>query len=205
MLPALLILAVVALLLLAWALAPRGVAWAGSLTRLNAGSRGRGEWMAPPEVVRAVKRDYLSTQDWLAGCAADWGRLARELEQHAAGPYLERQHQALAALVQARGPRLALSLRAQHELAVRRFTPDGLRCLLIDRQSEVTGAASDFWTGRPAGRQRLRQVTLVMQMVYDQQHRRWKTEQVIQALPHPDPAGVSLMLAGELPVAGRDY
>lgn len=201
----LMVLAVVILLLAAWALAPRGVPWAQSLERLNAGSRGRGEWMAPPNIVKAVKRDYLSTQAWLAGCSADWGRLARELDHHAAGPYRERQRLALSALVGARPPRLALTLRAHHDLAVRRFTPDGLRCLIIDRQTEVIGAACQYWTARPAGQQRLRQATIIVQMVHDQRLKRWKVEQVIQALPHPAEGGVSLMLAGELPAAGRDY
>src|SRR5687768_9111919 len=131
-----LLIAFVVLLLVAWAVAPRGVPWANALERLNPGAGKRAEWIAPPAVVRAVKRDFLATQRWLEECAADWGLLARELEQHAAGPYLRRQRAALGLLAQTRGPRLAAVLAADHQLQVRQFSSDGLRCLLIDRQTQ---------------------------------------------------------------------
>ena len=203
MIPALII-GIVVLLLLAWVMAPRGVPWANELVRLNPGAGKRAEWMAPTHVQRAVKRDYLATQAWLAECAADWGLLARELERHAAGAYLKRQRAALGLLAQTRGPRLAVVLHAEHQLQVRHFTADGLGCLLIDRQTERNGSTRHYWTGQPAGAQRLPDATVVLQMVYDRQRRRWLIERLIQTLPTPA-GGIPITLTADLPVpAGRD-
>lgn len=203
MVPALVI-GFVLLLVLAWALAPRGVPWAHELERLNPGAGKRAEWMAPLPVTRAVKRDYLSTQHWLEECAADWGLLARELERHAAGPYLKRQRAALGLLAQTRGPRLASVITAEHTLQVRQFTPDGLRCLLIDRQTSRLASTRHYWTGQPLGTQRLADATQVVQMVYDPRYRRWLIERVVQTLPAPD-TSIRVTLAPELPApAGRD-
>ena len=57
-----LVLTLLVLLLLTWAFAPRSVPWVHSLTRVDAGHALRGEWLAPPDVLRAVKRDYLAAQ-----------------------------------------------------------------------------------------------------------------------------------------------
>ncbi len=203
MIPALLI-GFMVLLLLAWALAPRGVPWANDLERLNPGAGKRAEWMAPNHVVRAVKHDFLSTQNWLEECAADWGLLARELERHAAGAYLKRQRAALGLLAQTRGPRLAAVLDADHQLQVRHFSSDGLRCLLIDRQTRRAVSTRHYWNGQPVASQRLPDAALVFQMVYDLHRRRWKIERLIQTLPAPD-SSVRITLSAELPVtAGRD-
>ncbi len=193
------------LFVLAWAVAPRGVPWANDLVRLNPGSGKRAEWMAPSSVLRAVKRDYLATQSWLEECAADWGLLARELDHHAAGTYLKRQRAALGLLAQTKGPRLAGMLSAEHQLQVRHFSADGLHCLLVDRQTQRVAATRHYWTGQPVGTQRLPEATLVLQMVYDLQRRRWKIERLIQTLPAPLGV-VRISLSAELPAAaGRDY
>ncbi len=192
------------LLLLAWALAPRGVPWANELERLNPGSGKRAEWMAPAHVVRAVKRNYLSTQTWLEECASDWGLLAHELERHAAGPYLKRQRAALGLLAQTRGPRFAAVLNAERQLQVRHFSTDGLRCLIVDRQTGRTASTRHYWTGQPAGTQRLPDATVVVQMVYDLQRRRWLIERQVQTLPTPA-GSVRVTLTADLPApAGRD-
>lgn len=203
MIPALLI-GFVVLLALAWALAPRGVPWANELERLNAGAGKRAEWLAPVPVQRAVKRDYLATQRWLAECAADWGLLARELDDHAAGAYLRRQRAALGLLAQTRGPRLAGVLSVDHQLQVRHFTTDGLRCLLIDRQTERVANTRHYWSGQPVATQRLPAATLVVQMVFDLRRRRWLIERLVQTLPTP--AGeIRVTLSDRLPLpAGRD-
>ena len=194
------------LLLAVWLLAPRGVPWANELVRLNPGTGDRAEWMAPPEVMRAVKHDYLDTQTWLAECANHWGRLATELEQHATGDYLRRQRAALAQLVGSPGPRLAASLTAQHQLGVRHFSSDGLRCLLVDRQTERSMDTSGYWTGRTVQRQRLSDCDLVYRMRYSVPARRWQIERLVQRLPAaPAGAHVRVSVTAELPAAaGRD-
>lgn len=199
-----LVIGFVVLLVLAWALAPRGVPWAHELERLNPGAGKRAEWMAPLPVTRAVKRDYLATQLWLEECAADWGLLARELERHAAGAYLKRQRAALGLLAQTRGPRLANTITAERQLQVRQFSADGLRCLLIDRQTARRAITRHYWTGQPLATQRLPNVTLVVQMLYDPRHRRWLIERLVQTLPAPH-ASIPITLTADLPTpAGRD-
>jgi hypothetical protein len=193
-------------LLALWLLAPRGVPWANDLLRLNPGAGERAEWMAPPDVVRAVKRDYLATQTWLAEGANHWGLLASELEAHAAGDYLRRQQAALAQLVQSRGPRLAATLTAQHQLAVRHFSTDGLRCLVVDRQTERVMVTASYWSGRVLQRQRLEDCDLVFRMRYSVVARRWQMERLVQRLPAAPGAGrVRVAVMAELPAtAGRD-
>lgn len=194
------------LLLLAWALAPRGVPWANSLTRINPGAGDRAEWTAPPAVTRTVKREYLSALAGLDECAADWGLLATELERLTAGSYRQRQQAALALLVQTPGPRLASRLSAEHHLGVRHFSADGLRCLVIDRQKQRLITTANYWTGRPVHRQRLPDANLVVQMVYDTHDRRWKIERLVQTLPAPAPSSIRVTLTTELPTpAGRDH
>jgi hypothetical protein len=201
-----LVLAVVVLLILVWALVPREVPWANALTRLNPGTGDRAEWMAPETVVRAVKRDFLATQAWLAAGARDWGSLARELEQYTTGAYLRRQRNALGLLVQTRGPRLGSVQTAEHGMAVRHFSADGLRCVLVDWQRERQLSTYHYWSGRLVHTQRLPEVVVVWQMVYDTHDRRWKVARLVQSLPKPATAGVRLSLADKLPTpAGRDY
>jgi len=201
-----LIVAVVVLLLLAWAFAPRGVPWANALTRINPGAGDRAEWMAPDSVVRAVKRDFLATQTWLAEGARDWGLLGRELEQYASGAYLRRQRNALGLLAQTRGPRVASVQTADHTLAVRHFSADGLRCLLVDWQRDRVVSTSHYWSGALIHEQRLPEAAFVWLMAYDSHDRRWKVERLVQTLPKPATSGVRLSLADKLPAhAGRDY
>jgi hypothetical protein len=95
-------------------------------------------------------------------------------------------------------------LLADRHLQVRHFTTDGLRCLLIDRQTQRLASTRHYWAGRPAGTQRLRDTTIVMQMVYDLQRRRWLIERQVQALPTPA-GSVRVTLTADLPApAGRD-
>jgi hypothetical protein len=204
-LPAALLLVFCLLLLVAWAFAPPSVPWANSLTRLRPGLSRDAEWAAPEHVARSVRGDYLATLECHGRLARRWGVLARELEQHTAGPYLKRQRAALELLVTARGPRLAESLAAEHHIAVRRFSADGLRCSLVDRQTARVLTTRAYWSGRLIHRQRLPEVVLVWEMVYDVRLRRWRIGRLVQTLPAHVPANVAITLAAELPVpAGRD-
>ncbi len=195
-----------ALLIILWLSAPRAVSWANELVRLNPGAGNRAEWMAPPEVVRAVKRDYLATQSWLAECSNNWGLLAAELDRHAAGAYHQRQRLALAQLVQSPGPRLSAAFTASHRLGVRHFSSDGLNCLVIDHQSERRVTTTGYWTGRVIHRQRLPDGALVYGMVFDPKEEHWKIERLVQRLPAaPGTTAVAVAVAAALPaVSGRD-
>lgn len=197
-----------ALLLVGWLLAPRLVPWEGQLTRMNAGAGEKAEWMAPPQVVEDVTWSYREAQEWLADTSADWGRFAQGLERHACGPYLRAQGRALARLVNQR-PRLAAVLSATHDYSVHRFSGDGLRCLLVDRQTSRLLSTRDYWTGREIHQQRLDDADLVFQMCYTVDDKRWKIERLVQQLPLgtlPRAGRKSrVRVAAELPaVAGRD-
>ena len=86
----------------------------------------------------------------------------------------------------------------------RHFSADGLRCLLIDRQTERVASTRHYWTSQPIGQQRLQDVTLVVQMVYDLHYRRWLIERLVQTLPTPA-SSIRVTLSAELPApAGRD-
>lgn len=205
-----LILALCVVLALFCLLAPRVVPWAEGLTRLNAGAGPKAEWMAPPQVVEQVVWDYGNAQEWFKMCAGNWGRFARGLDRYTTGAYLKLQRRLLAALV-ASPPRLALRQSAAHEISVRHFSADGLRCLLVDRQTSRVLTTSNYWSGRVLHRQRIPETTLVYQMLYDLHERRWKIERLIQELPfspHANPASSNkprVSLVAELPAAmGRD-
>lgn len=199
-------------LLILWLAAPRTVAWVNDLTRLNPGAGEKAEWMAPPQVIETVIWDYGSAQEWLDTCADNWGRFAEGLERYTAGPYLNYQRRALASLIDRR-PRLAVTLSAAHRYSVRHFTPDGLRCLLIDCQTQRTLATAQYWTGQLIHSQRLDDTALVFQMAYDSASARWKIEKLIQELPPdlPEARGAAtgktarVRLSATLPApAGRD-
>lgn len=174
--------ALAVVLLILWVAAPRTVPWVDHLTRLNAGAGTQAEWMAPPQVVEDVIVDYRAALDWLETCAAHWGRFAEGLERYTTGSYFKYQRRTLATLVDAR-PRLAVTLSAHHAFAVRHFTPDGLRCLLVDRQTQRCLTTASYWSGRTLHTQALDDTALVFQMHYDIKDKRWKIERLIQELP----------------------
>lgn len=193
---------------LGWLIAPRLVPWQAGLTRLHPGGGDRAEWMAPPQVVQEVIWTYREAQEWLATCAADWGGFARGLERYTAGPYFRAQRRALASLVEGR-LRLAVELSAGHAYTVHHFTGDGLRCLLVDRQTVRVLTTTSYWTGRVLHRQRLDDAALVYQLAYHVEDKRWKIERLIQELPLGTPPApdrtARVRVAAELPVAaGRD-
>jgi hypothetical protein len=194
------------LLVLAWALAPRGAPWANALTRLWPGLPGEAEWLAPAEVIGVVRLDYLNALAWLDQCASDWSALARDVESYTTGVFLKRQRMALGLLAQTRGPRLAAALKARHQVVVRAFSPDGLRCLVVDRQSERRMVTRRYWSGDSERVQRLPDTVLIWQMAYDLNARRWKIERLIQSLPAAPRTSVPVRLGSELPAtAGRDH
>ncbi|MEP7357572.1 MAG: hypothetical protein ABI847_10065 [Anaerolineales bacterium] len=203
--PLVLVGVVAIVLLIVWLAAPRGAPWAHALVRLRPGSGRSAEWMAPPEVVRAVKRDYLAALAWLAECSADWGLMATELDRYTSGAYFKREWTALGLLVQSPGPRLAAVAAADHHLVVRRFSSDGLLCLLIDHQTQRRMTTRSYWSGRALHAQALPDTALVFQIVFDLKDRRWKIDRLVQRLPRPASGPVPVTLAADLPVtAGRD-
>jgi hypothetical protein len=98
-------------------------------------------------------------------------------------------------------------LRAHHQISVRRFSDDGLSCLLIDRQSERRMATYDYWTKQRIHTQDLGSSALVFRMQFDRYTGRWKVDEFIQQLPigWETLPGATLRLMDALPeAAGRD-
>lgn len=187
---------------------PRTVPWVDHLVRLNAGAGAKAEWMAPPQVVEQVAWDYRAAQEWVAMCAANWGKFASRIDNYTTGVYLQQQRRILAALVQSRKPRLTTEFSAVHTLSVRYFSSDGLRCLLIDRQTSRAVTTLDYWSGRSLCRQQLDDRAFVYQLQFDAQGNRWKIAQLVQELPLGWENGKTrgrVRVSAELPVAaGRD-
>jgi len=160
------------------------VPWLDKMTRLHAGVRHRAEWIAPYEVLEAVKRDYLSFYDYAARTLPQgWLAYLQELEDYLCGEALLLQRQSLEARLRHDRGRLVEVLRAQHQLYVRHFSDDGLTCIVIDQQSEIRLATYDYWRGQRLHTQNMGRANLVYQMRYDPKAGRWKRERFIQHLP----------------------
>jgi len=193
------------LLIAAWLGSPRIVPWADHLTRLNPGAGENAEWMAPPQVIEQVIWDYRQGQEWLNTSAMNWGRFAERVDDYTCGAYLERQRHILESLMHNREPRLSSVVAASHELAVRHFSSDGLRCLLIDRQTARTISTLEYWKRKLVNRQRLGNTTFVYQMQYDMRDKRWKIAQLLQELSPVSGNKVRVTVSAEaLSAAGRD-
>lgn len=203
LLPFLLI--IVILLIALWAFAPHTVPWAEHLTRLNAGSGVKAEWMAPPTVVEQVIWNYRESQGWLATCALNWSRFAERIEDYATGAYLQYQRSALNSLIHSSEPRITSVINAKHEIAVRYFSSDGLRCMLIDRQTSRLVTTMHYWSKQLMGRQHLNDATLIYQMFYDTADKRWKIEKLLQEFPAATGGTIRITVTAEaLTAAGRD-
>jgi len=203
-----LIIVIGSLLIIAWFYAPRTVAWADEMTRLKPGTGAEAEWIAPPAVLHAVRQDFLATQTWATNRTLNWGHFAHELPDYLSGHYLSRQTRALQMLTTtSRAPRLALEERVTHTLTPRYFSSDGLRCLLIDWQTERLLITRQYWSQRVVQQQRLDDTAYVFQMVYDREQHRWKIERLVQELPlgWGQPRTSKVALTTKLPARiGRD-
>src|SRR5436190_8915358 len=102
------------------------VLWGRKLRRLHAGVARRAEWMAPDDVVEQVRRDYLHIIEWLES-APFLDHPRHRAPDYLTGDYLRRYHRLTSIPARFTGV-----LIAQHTILVRRFSEDGMRCLVID-------------------------------------------------------------------------
>jgi hypothetical protein len=179
-----------------------------TLQRLHPGVAHKAEWMASETTVQRVTADYLAAQQWVGDMQlADCFACLREVGRYFSGALL-RDHQKMLArqLAQSR-VRLVGVLRAHHQITVRRFSDDGLSCLLIDRQSERRMATYNYWTKQRVHTQDLGGGALVYRMMFDRATGRWKIDEFIQQLPigWETLPGSTLRITDALPeAAGRD-
>lgn len=205
MIPLMLLAGFVVLILVLWLTSHSSLApWLDDMTRLNPGVLNRAEWMAPPLVLEAVKRDYLAFYEYAARTLPQgWIAYGRELDTYLCNDLLAAQQASLRVRLHHDRGRVIGILRANHTVQVRHFSPDGLRCVVIDHQTEQRLATYSYWQNHRLHTQDMGDQVYVYQMDYDQKARRWKIARFIQQLPRG--AAQMMNLAISLPAAvGRD-
>jgi hypothetical protein len=161
----------------------RHVPWANKLRR-SPSSTNNTEWIAPEEVAQRIKLDYMAAIHWLYHSAfQDWAKQWSNAPHYLAGLQLQRHQKILNNLRSTLAPRYIGILRSQHDIEVQYFSADGERCLVLDWQQSRHMSTYDTFTHEFVQSQDLGEGTLVFQMRYDAQARRWKIEQFIQELP----------------------
>jgi TPR repeat protein len=135
------------------------------------------EWMAPEDVLRAVRRDYLEAVEWLHQAERD----GRQPQRFLTGAMLVGAAQRL--WTRANTPLFIGALRADHRLVVRRFSEGGESCIIIDHQTQRRMATYHSRTDQRAATQDLGDAAVVYQMNYDQSDGRWKLAAFVQELP----------------------
>ncbi|MFP4323400.1 MAG: hypothetical protein ACLFTK_13180 [Anaerolineales bacterium] len=160
------------------------VPWLKDMHRLNPGRRHRAEWMAPPNVLANVQRDYLDFIDYSTQrLPQGWLAYMRDLDTYLADEMLREQRASLGQRLRHDRGRMVEVLRADHSLQVRHFSADGLRCILIDHQRAARLATYDYWSGRRIHTQDMGDLCFVYEMHYDLARRRWRIARFVQRLP----------------------
>jgi hypothetical protein len=181
----------------------KGVPWGRKLRRLHAGAAQRAEWMAPDDVVEQVRCDYLRVIEWLESSPFMDHPLHRAPD-YLTGDYLRRYQRLMHMPARFTG-----ILIARHTILVRRFSEDGLQCLVVDCQSKRQMLTYDERDAILLHSQQLEDGTLVCRMDYDVLQRRWKVAAIIQELPagwKDTPRSGRVRLLSNLPTTmGRDH
>lgn len=160
------------------------VPWMNEMTRLNPGVQNRAEWMAPRHVILSVEKDYLAFYRYAAEqLPKGWLAYTRDLNEYLCGEMLRGQRESLSQRLRHDRGRFVEVLRANHNVQVRHFSGDGLRCVVIDQQSEQRLATYDYWTGRRVHTQDIGNTIYIYEMHYDQSLGRWKLARFVQQLP----------------------
>ncbi len=160
------------------------VPWLADMRRLNPGARHRAEWVAPPNVLQTVEQDYLDFIEYGAErLPQGWVAYMRDLDDYLCGEMLREQRASLTQRLKHDRGRVIDVLRADHQIHVRHFSADGLRCILIDSQRAARLASYDYWTGQRIHTQDMGDRCFVYEMHYDLTRARWRIARYIQQLP----------------------
>jgi hypothetical protein len=181
---------------------------AESVQRIHAGVSDKAEWMASETVKQQVITDYLAAQSWLAQAQlTNYLYCLMNLPHHFSGTQLIELQRLIKLQMQRNRARFIGILRANHNVTVRRFSEDGLSCLVVDQQSERRMATYDYWSKNRIHTQNLGGGVLVYRMCLDRLSGRWKIDEYIQQLPdgwENLPPGL-IKLSDTLPMTvGRD-
>ena len=176
--------------------------WGRKLRRLHAGVAQKAEWIAPDDVVEQVRHDYRHIVEWLES-APFLDHPRHHASEYLTENYLRRYHRLTSTPARFTGV-----LIAKHTILVRRFSDDGMECLVIDCQTERQILTYDERDSVLLTSQSLEAGTLVCRMVYDSLLRRWKLAAIIQELPagwKNTPRSRRVRLLSTLPTTmGRD-
>ncbi len=167
------------------------------------------EWMAPGDVVEAVKQHYTESHLWLEAASqhiqsARWREAARRF---LSGACLQHFATTLKSVRESDVQFIDI-LRGEHKLVVRYFSAGGDTCLLSDLQTDRRMAMYRFRGGERIGTQDLGSSTVVYMMRFFPADARWKIDACVQNLPYSATArGNSLPVFERTPLpypAGRD-
>ncbi len=162
------------------AMSERPVSWARRLKRVRAGSA-QSEWIAPEDVLKRVRGDYMESVHWLQDTAITQSGRERA-SRYLTGEMLSQFTEQIAFRDESL-PLFEGVLRAGHTVQVHHFAETGDVCLVIDSQSQRRLATYTTASHERLHTQDMGQATLVYQMVYDRQADRWKVASFIQKLP----------------------
>jgi hypothetical protein len=180
------------------------VPWIDQMTRLNPGVYNRGEWMAPGPIVETVQRDYLAFYEYAAATLPKgWMAYLRNLDHYLSGDMLRLQRESLYLRLRHNRGRIVGIIRANHHLQVRHFSGDGMRCLVIDHQTEQRMATYDYWTSERLHTQDLGGMVYIYQMQFDQAAGRWKIDHLVQQM-QPDVYPTHVLELNLPQTVGRD-
>ncbi len=187
----------------------RQVPWSHKMSRRNAGTRHKAEWTAPDPVITRVKADYLGAMRWLEDSVSQrWSEQWNAVPYYFSGSCLKRHQEILKRYRIGQVMRYAGILKSSHDVSVRHFSEDGERCLVLDYQGSRRITTYNLHTKERLATQRLGDGTLVYEMVYDKQARRWKVNRFIQQLPvgwhHRKSSRQMRVLTALPPAIGRD-
>ncbi|MBE2183939.1 MAG: hypothetical protein IAE89_10975 [Anaerolineae bacterium] len=157
------------------------------------------EWMAPGDVVEAVKQHYTETHMWLEAASQHiqsprWREAARRF---LSGDCLQHFTLALKSIRESDVPFVDV-VRGEHKLTVRYFSAGGDTCLLNDMQSDRRVAMYRFRGGERLGTQDLGSSAVIFIMRFFPEDSRWKIDTCVQNLLRSAP-----MHSSSLPVFER--
>lgn len=160
------------------------VPWLDKMRRVKAGVAQKHEWMAPDEVVDKVRSDYLTATRWLGdNVLSSWQQQWMLAPYYMSGLFLKRFQTLVTQYRAGRMPRAVGVLRADHAVAVRSFSEDGERCVVVDRQTLRRMATYESRTHARVMTQDLGDGVVVYQMRFDVNDNRWKLDEFVQELP----------------------
>ncbi|NDJ62557.1 MAG: hypothetical protein GYB67_15625 [Chloroflexi bacterium] len=154
------------------------------MRRVGGSLASQAEWMAPDDVVNQVITHYLEAINWLH--ESTWLPRVKQFTLapvYLTGKHLKRHQHLIASYRPSDGPEIAGVLRADHQVEVRRFSPGGETCLVIDHQRQRRMATYDARTKTRVHTQDLGDGVIVYRMAYEARGNRWKIDAFIQELP----------------------